>query len=290
MPQDLSSAPVSGHLTFDGPVPGVPGAVVREVAELPAHLPNGTPVGPYTSAAPGGLLFEVPNIARYLIRSGTSIEVALLTADADRGAARLFLYGSARGFLILQRGELPLVAATLMSPERQCVAICGPSGYGKSTLAAELCRRGWSLMADDITRVSWNGMAAIAWPSSTKLKLWRDACVRLGLKFSEVERARQGLETYYAPVQHSTVPTVLNAAIRLRMGTSVGIAKFPPSESAAVLSDSVFRSRVIDALGQRANYARVLAQVARVCRPLGIDGARNCPIENIADAVSQVIR
>src|SRR5580700_7742688 len=74
--EPMSTDPLP-EASFDGPVPGIPGAVVREVAELPEHVPEGEAVGPHIEAAPGILLFEVPGIARYLIRGGQSIEVAV---------------------------------------------------------------------------------------------------------------------------------------------------------------------------------------------------------------------
>src|SRR5690242_11984482 len=127
---------------FAGQMPGLPGSIVREVESLPDHLEGGADIAPYTEAAANALLFEVPPIARYLVRDGTTVAVAV-TPGADRAAARHFLLGSARGALIHQRGELPLYAANLVAPIWKCVAVASPTAIGKSTLAAVLCRRGW---------------------------------------------------------------------------------------------------------------------------------------------------
>lgn len=284
----MSTGPLP-EASFDGPVPGIPGAVVREVAELPEHVPEGEAVGPHIEAAPGILLFEVPGIARYLIRGGQSIEVAV-APGGDRAAARLFLDGSARGALIHQRGELPLTAATLIAPNWKCVAICCPSAVGKSTLAAGLCRRGWLLVADDITRISWNGTIGVAWPSHDRLKLWRDACEMLGANADALERVREGMEKFFMPVPSTRTPAALSVVVRLRIAPELDVEEIGAAQRANLLSESTFRPRWIDPLGRRADHARVAGQVAQGCRALVLSGAREQPIAVLADRLTEAVR
>jgi len=275
--------------TFDGPVAGVPGAFVREVATLPGHLPDSVEIGPHTRAAPDALLFGVPDIARFLIRNGKTIEVAV-EAGADRAAAQLLLHGSARGTLIHQRGELPLNAAAMVGPDGMIVAICGSSAVGKSTLAAALSRRGWRVLADGLLRVSWNGSAAIAWPSDTCVQLWRDACESAGFDLAELRRSRDGMDRYRVPLPSSAVSAPLNIVVGLRLSAAMGISELPASGRAAFLSECTFRRRQIDALGQRAPHDRILSQIARCCRAMILDGARECPIDELAERLCEAVR
>ncbi|HEY6577710.1 MAG TPA: hypothetical protein VIY09_00175 [Rhizomicrobium sp.] len=275
--------------SFDGAVPGIPGATIREVVELPEHLPDGTDTGPHTEAAPGALLFEIPRIARYLVRDGKTIDVAV-APGADRAAAALFLHGSARGALIHQRGELPLNAATVIAPNWQCVAICCPSAVGKSTLAAALCRRGWLLAADDIARISWNGTIAVAWPSHDRLKLWRDACERLGANADALEPVREGMEKFFLPVRAATTPAALSVAVRLSIAPEIGFEEIALPERPALLFESTFRRRWIVPAARRADHARIVDQVARTCRGIVLSGARERPIEELADRLTEAIR
>jgi hypothetical protein len=274
---------------LDGPVPGVPGAVVREVDELPDHLPDAAQIGPHVEAAPGRLLFEVPRVARYLVRDGKTIDVTV-ASGADRAAARLFLEGSARGALILQRGELPLAAASLIAPNWKCVAICCPSVVGKSTLAAELCRRGWLLVADDITRISWNGSMAIAWPSHDRLKLWRDACEMVGVNADELQHVRKGLEKYFLPAKATTSPAALSLTVRLRVAPQTGVDELSLMDRVELFRESTFRPRWIDPLGRRADHARTIQQVAGSCRAIVLSGARERPIGELADHLAEAVR
>lgn len=275
--------------TLDGPVPGIPGASVREQEDLQDHLSDARLSDPHLEVAPGALLFEVPGIARYLVRDGKTIDVAVV-AGADRAAARLFLEGSARGALIQQRGELPLNAASLIAPNWKCVAICCPSVVGKSTLAAELCRRGWLLLADDITRVSWNGSMPIAWPSHNRLKLWRDACEMVGADADKLERVREGLEKYFLPVKAATTPAALSLVARLRVAPQTDVRELSAMERPEHLFESTFRPRWIDPLGRRSEYTRTVQQVARGCRAIVLSGARERPIGELADHLAEAVR
>lgn len=274
---------------FEGPLPGIPGTTVREVESLPEHLEGGEIIAPCTEAAAKMLQFEVPGVARYLIRGGKSVDVAVATG-ADRAAARLFLLGSARGAVIHQRGELALNATTLVAPNWKGVAICSPSAIGKSTVAAALCRRGWLLVADDITRVSWNGTMAIAWPSNDRLKLWRDACELNGENADALERVREGLEKYFLPVRAAATPAALHLAVRLKVAPYLDSAEIAAGDLAHLLSESTFRPLWIDALGEQARHARTVAQIARVCRGAVLSGAREIRIEELADRLAELAR
>lgn len=65
----------------------------------------------------------------------------------------------------VMRGYEALHAAAVDSPGG-IVAIMAPSGTGKSTLAAELLRRGWPLFADDQLTLGYEGSAVCAFPGT----------------------------------------------------------------------------------------------------------------------------
>jgi hypothetical protein len=269
-------------MSFAGPVPGVLGAAIRDAASLPAHLSKAARVDPWTEAAPGALLFEVPGIARYLVENGTAINVAA-EAGADPAAVTLFLHGSARGSLIHQRGELPLEATTVVAPNGNAIALSSFSGLGKSTVAATLCRRGWTLLADDITRVTWSRGRALAWPSHDSLKLWRDACEQLGVDTAQLSPARRGMEKFHVKMPAATAPAVLKAVIRLQRDNFVKLGDV--RASAPALSECTFRWRQIAPLGQQVAHEELVRQIAGVCSVLALTGAREFALDTLADEI-----
>lgn len=274
-------------MEFDGPVPGIPGANIRRVDDLPEDLAGGEAVGQYVQAKPGQLLFEVPGICRCFVRDGMHIELAPVP-DADLGAVKLFLNGSARGALIHQRGELPLHAATLVPPGSEgALAICGGSGAGKSTLATELSRRGWLLVADDTTRVTWGETHAVAWPSRDTIKLWRDACDANDMNVASLERVMSTIDKYYCRVPALDRSVKLAAVSELVVDGQDPQAALSPAEKLSLLTRHTYRQAYIRPLGRTADYVRLVSQVANACRITQIFGARARSVRDLADSVEQ---
>jgi hypothetical protein len=269
------------------PVPGIPGATIRRVDQLPDGLPDGVPAGPLTWAKPGQLLFAPPGIGSFLAREGVAIEFSQ-HADADPGLISLYLHGTARGALIHQRGELPLHAATLVPPGGDAaVAICGPSGAGKSTLGAELSRRGWTLVADDTTRVTWNGTHALAWPSRDSIKLWRDACEAAGIDVGGLERVTQRLDKYYVHVAARDQPARLGTIVELMPGAAGGA--MTPGEKMALVTRNTYRPAHITALGMQREHVRIVAQAALTCVMFQLPGERALSVTALADMVEEAL-
>jgi len=270
----------------DVPLRGIPGAFARQVEALSVPNAGSTGVLQHTS---DGLFFEVPSVARYRISGGHLLEFAP-APQVDPGAVELFLHNSARGYLLHQRGELPLAATTLLSPEFKGVAVCGPSAFGKSTLAAVLCRRGWKLVADGVTRVTGNGIAATAWPSDTYLGLWRDACARARLNLNGVPLARKGLQKFLVPVPAAGEPCCLTTIIGLRITPGEGLVSVPRSDRSAMISEQSFRHSQIAALGFAASHARAVLAVAAGSRCFWLEGARRADVGALADLVESATR
>ncbi|MEI9990624.1 MAG: hypothetical protein WDM86_11350 [Rhizomicrobium sp.] len=274
---------------FSGPVPGIPDAVIRVVNALSATLDGAEPAGPQAQARAGALLLVSPGIGRFLVRGGLTIDLAA-DPGADPGAVSLVLHGSARGALIHQRGELPLHAATLVPPggDAAC-AICGPSGAGKSTLAAELSRRGWTLVADDTTRVTWTAAGPLAWPSRDSIKLWRDACEAKGIEVARLEQVCAGLDKHYLRVPARDEPARLAAVFELLIDGADDVFFAANKEKMALLTRHTYRQAQIRPLGRIADYVRIVANVAGACRFQGLGGARIRPVTVLADAVESAM-
>jgi len=273
-------------MTIATAVPGIPGATMRQVEELPADLPDSSPAGPLVQARPGQLLLVQPGVGRFLARDGDCIEF-VREPDADPGLVSLILHGTARGALIHQRGELPLHAATLVPPGRdEAVAICGASGAGKSTLGAELSRRGWTLVADDTTRVSWDGTRPLVWPSRDSIKLWRDACDVAGVDPSQLERVARGLDKYYVHVPSLDRPVALGAIGEL---TGPGEGMLSAGDKMALISRHTYRASHIQPLGMQRQHVRLVARLASACRMFTLPGDKSLPVGKLADAIETMV-
>lgn len=137
--------------------------------------------------------------ARFLIRNGNEIVVETM-AGYDAAQMRIFLLGSAMGMLLMQRGQIPLHANTVVI-DGVAVAIAGPIGAGKSTLTAELHALGCTFLADDVSAVQIvDGMPYVA-PGYPRIKLWADSVAHLGIDSAELPRIRADVDKYNVSVQ-----------------------------------------------------------------------------------------
>jgi len=168
------------------------GAHVRSCIELPGLWVHRGPVGApdiemrygridadalleRSGSAPvdvvaGVVTLAARGVATYRAQGGSRVEM-----EVEEGARRedvlLYLMGSMLGTIWHQRGVLPLHGSAVRVGEG-CAVFCGPSGAGKSTLAGILARRGWDLVADDVSVIT--AMASgrlVVWPGPARLKL-----------------------------------------------------------------------------------------------------------------------
>ena len=229
----------------------------------------------------------MPGVGRFSARDGSLIEFAH-EENADRGYVLLWLNGTARGALIHQRGELPLHACTLVPPgAEQAVAICGPSGAGKSTLGAELSRRGWTLVADDTTRVTWDGSHAVAWPSRDSIKLWKDACDVAGIDTTELMRVAGNLDKYYVHVAARHQPIRLGTIVELTGNGDTN--PLTAGDKMALVSRNTYRPSQILPLGTQKEHVRIVARTAAACSMLRLPGERAMSVAALADQLERAL-
>jgi hypothetical protein len=274
-------------MSLTGPVPGILDASTYTALDIPDRLPGAVMVDPWTQALPGRLVFRAPRIAHYLVEGGTRIGIAPVP-DADVDAVALFAQVTARGFLIHERGELALDAVTLATPNNRAIAIAGFSSAGKSTLAAVLCSRGWRLLSDDVTRITWTRGAALAWPSGSTVKLWYDACDRLHVSTADAAPVRKGMEKFHVAMPAASAPTRLHAIVRLEFSNAPILMDVSADRQASALAQCVFRPRAIEALGCDTIHRNLRAQVLRVCRVMSLGGARSASEIELADQIARM--
>jgi len=104
--------------------------------------------GPYSRCS-NALLFDAAGIARYVAPSSDELWVDPYP-NADGRMVSALLIATAIPMLMWMRGDVMLHAAGVVpAGTTKAIAIAGPSGVGKSTLALGLIEKGGRLVGDD---------------------------------------------------------------------------------------------------------------------------------------------
>lgn len=122
---------------------------------------------------PGGYRLRFPDLGDFLIRSEPQSIEALPTQEDEATLEQLHLNHVLP--LALSHWGIPSFHGSAVQVEDCGIAFLGPSGRGKSTLAAGLARQGHRLLADDglLLRPAKDGFALT--PRHPSFRLWSDS-------------------------------------------------------------------------------------------------------------------
>ncbi len=182
-------------------VQSVPDVWVRW-GDVPQHLEHSVTRGNWLEASSREMLLKIAEHAFYWVKDGKEI-VIQPDKQASPENIRLFLLGSAMGAILHQRGILPFHGSSVVVGGKAFV-FSGQPGMGKSTLAASLVKRGYQLLADDVSaiRLTESGQALV-YPGMPQLKLCFDTMMALDLATADNNPLRRYFDKYGYPVHHA---------------------------------------------------------------------------------------
>lgn len=205
---------------------------------------------------------EYPQVASLNMLGGREIRVER-RAGVDSLAVRDVLLGPALAVLLHQRGVLALHASSVLCP-RGVVGFVGNSGWGKSTMAGALERRGHELVADDVTAVEPTPEMIGVLPAFPRLKLWPEAAEALGLEPESLPRVVAS-EAKRAQAVARSLPAgrlPLIALFVLAEGAPVRIEPLSPRDALIELVRHSFCAKRLVELGSEGHFLQC-AEVAR---------------------------
>ena len=230
-----------------------------------ARHPEASAAGVLYRTHDGAFVFALDGIARFLVTGGREIIVEP-APRVDHDTVRIFLLGSAFGALLHQRGVLPLHASAVEIDGR-CVAFAGPSGYGKSTLAAAFHRRGHPLVSDDVLAVEARGAdPPLAYPGLPEIKLWEDALDKLEISAEGLRRIRPELAKSRLPIadrHQKPLPLSRVYLLTLRQADGIEIEPVAGMIKLEALAEVTYRRRFVDDLGGQREHFELCVAVSR---------------------------
>ena len=216
------------------------------------------------NTAPGAFLMDVPGVARYLVTDGRDILVEP-RGGSDHDMS-IFLTGSVFAALLQQRGVTTFHASAIET-DSGAVLFAGRSGSGKSSLLAEFIRRGYTMLADDVTGVvPGAGGRAVALSAFPSMRLWADALDTLKERPQVQGKVREDMEKYLAPVERFRAePLAVRAVCVLTSHQREGIEveTVPPADAFGWLFRYTYRKGYLHGLGQRPVHFRTVTAMAK---------------------------
>lgn len=262
-----TALPLPGMLRYI-PVTSSPDVKICR-ATVPEALDGADYVGPTWTVAGQRFLLNLPRIARILVVDGREILVQPAPGVTESDVVP-FILSTGFAAILHQRGVLALHAATV-AWEGRAIGLCGPTGTGKSTLAAALCRSGGSFVGDDIAAVRFDkaGVPMVV-PDGRQHRLWADAVDHLGLGQLQGAPVRERLQKFHVTpsgYEAGGEPQPMPLAVVLLLRTREPIEPPAPpkitrldlTDAAPLLREEVFRG----VLAQRmARDAELFGQIA----------------------------
>jgi hypothetical protein len=287
-----ASIPIPEMLRADvaDPASGIAPDVVISIGDFPDELqdPLGSSAKHEVNAS--ALLLRVAGVGRYLVREGREILI-----DPDPAATahdvRVYLLGTCLGALLHQRGFLVLHASGVTT-EQGCVLFAGASGVGKSTLLAELLRRGHKMVVDDVCAVRFDAAGQpIVVPSYPRTRLWADAAARFAIDTTNLPRTRPSWDKFERQVwdQFSDHEAKLTHVFHLAGpfdGSEFSLERLGPIDAFKTLVNNTYRGVLLDGLDLRTSHFELASRAAssvsviRVRRP-----ASSNSVEELAERI-----
>jgi hypothetical protein len=128
--------------------------------------------------ADGSVYMKLDEVFEALVSADGRSVLCAPPGDIDARSFQANLLNFVLAAALTLQGEEPL-HATVLDLEGRALALLGPSGTGKSTLAAFLIAQGATLVTDDMLRLTFSHGRAFAHPGPHRLKLFEEAARHL---------------------------------------------------------------------------------------------------------------
>jgi hypothetical protein len=200
-------------------------------------------------------------IGSFLVRGGRHITVDP-SPGLDENMLRLFILGPVLAVLLHQRGHL-LLHASAVAVAHEAVLFLGDTGWGKSTTAAALCARGYSLVTDDVAVLRTEERCPVLFPGFPQLKLWPEALVSLGDDPEKLPRCNPHFEKRARPVtqEFSPEPIPIKRIYVLDKGDTTEILPLRPQEALGELIRHTYGALDVGSSSHFLRCARIVNQV-----------------------------
>jgi hypothetical protein len=162
-------------------------------------------------------------------------------------------------------GRLVLHASAVCRADLGIIALAGPAGAGKSTMAAALVREGWSMASDDGLLIEAVEDRPIAVPAYPGLRMWPDAADAAGLTGSAISEVAEYSAKVRVTAPNVCLPAPLRAVYVMENAERCRVEALGDRDATMALVEHAYRAEPYDAaalIGQLEACAAVVTRVA----------------------------
>jgi hypothetical protein len=212
-------------------------------------------------------LISFPKLADFVVLLSERRIVCYPDGSTDERIARHLLLDQVIPSVLAMDGEVVLHASAVSIDER-AVAFVGPTGAGKSTVAASFATNGARLLADDFVRLRDDARGFLAVPSYPGLRLWPDSARVFARREDSLMAVAPGSEKQrlvFQTPQRASQPCPLSAIVILDDGAGQGkidVRRLPGQRGFMAVYPHAFRLERFGRDRQRAEFDR-FASLAR---------------------------
>lgn len=214
-----------------------------------------------------GYLLRFRDLADFLISAdGTHIRACPSRGLPDE-TLRHLLIDQVLPLALSRRGRLLLHASAVHVPGIGALAFAGPTGRGKSTLAAALASRGGRILSDDCLALESSTKRVHVLPAYPGLRLWPDAAsraLRHGTRDDRVAHYTTKRRVTGGPLRFQRSPSRLRALFLLsERGAAGPVVSMRRCRASAQLMGLVKYAYLLD-IEDREHLARVFNALASI--------------------------
>lgn len=208
-------------------------------------------------------LVVIPRLGRFLVESGARITVEP-APGARTDDLHVFLCSICLGLLAQQRG-LEAFRGSAVAIDAGVIAFLGQPGTGRSSIAAAIALRGYSVVADDVVVIQPERLIAL--PVGSGVALWKDAAHALGIDVNDLPPVRRGMQKYLARLGGScgSSPLPLSAVVLCtdhQQRVTPTLTRVEPREAFAAIQATLYPPEITGPVELARRRLEAVARVA----------------------------
>ena len=246
---------------------------------------NGEAIGPFAQSGADWIAYSVPGVVQFHVSRNDGIRY-VPAAGGDDASIATFLINSALPCAAMLAGRIGL-RGTALAKREETLLLIGLPAKGKSSTAAALVQRGYSVLGDGVCVLDAEGHLL---PGLGTITLPDDAVIELGLPADDVVRTRPGVDRSHWPQTTAPGPAPRNARhiyqLIVHTQDRIDFSEVRGAERLNMLRACTFRPAELTRYGLQQNVLAAgaaisaTAQLRRAWRPV-----KDCPPAVFAERI-----